>query len=149
MSGALHLTVTTPGQILVDIADVAAVRAEDASGSFGILPGHADLLTTLIPSVVRWRTSDGEAHFCAVRGGVFTVSVRRNVAIACREAVLGDSLEELQTKVRAMRTEQIEADRKARVEQVRLHALAVRQLLRYLRPTAVVGAVVIVEESPS
>jgi len=33
-----------------------------------------------------------------------------------------------------VRAEQLEADRKARVEQVRLHALAVRQLLRYLRP---------------
>jgi F-type H+-transporting ATPase subunit epsilon len=134
MSGTLHLTVTTPAQILVDSGDVAAVRAEDQSGSFGILPGHADLLTVLIPSVVRWRTGDGAAHFCAVRGGVFTVSAGRTVAVACREAVHGDSLEDLEAKVRAVRAQQLEADRKARVEQVRLHALAVRQLLRYLRP---------------
>jgi F-type H+-transporting ATPase subunit epsilon len=140
MSGSLHLIVTTPGQILVDSGDVAAVRAEDESGSFGILPGHADLLTTLIPSVVRWRTSDGGAHFCAVHGGVFTVSEGRNVSVACREGVLGTSLEDLEAKVRAVRAQQIEADRKARVEQVRLHALAVRQLLRYLRPNPVVVA---------
>jgi F-type H+-transporting ATPase subunit epsilon len=149
MSGALHLTVTTPGQILVDSSDIAAVRAEDESGSFGILPGHADLLTALVPSVVRWRTSDGAAHFCAVRGGVFTVSAGRNVAVACREAVLGDSLEDLEAKVRAVRAQQIEADRKARVEQVRLHALAVRQLLRYLRPTAVAAAAPVQEEIAS
>jgi len=135
MSGALHLTVTTPGQILVDSGDVAAVRAEDESGSFGILPGHADLLTALVPSVVRWRTADGSTHFCAVRGGVFTVSAGHNVAVACREGVLGDSLEDLEAKVRAVRAQQTEADRKARVEQVRMHALAVRQLLRYLRPS--------------
>jgi F-type H+-transporting ATPase subunit epsilon len=103
MSDTIHLTVTTPSQILVDSGDVAAVRAEDESGSFGILPGHADLLTALVPSVVRWRTSDGAAHFCAVRGGVFTVSSGRNVAVACREAVLGDSLEHLEGKVRAVR----------------------------------------------
>jgi F-type H+-transporting ATPase subunit epsilon len=135
MSGALHLTVTTPGQILVDSGDVAAVRAEDESGSFGILPGHADLLTALVPSVVRWQTADGSTHFCAVRGGVFTVSAGHNVAVACREGVLGDSLEDLEAKVRAVRAQQTEADRKARVEQVRMHALAVRQLLRYLRPS--------------
>jgi F-type H+-transporting ATPase subunit epsilon len=135
MSGTLHLTVTTPGQILVDSGEVAAVRAEDESGSFGILPGHADLLTALVPSVVRWRTTDGTAHFCAVHGGVFTVSAGHNVAVACREGVLGDSLEDLEAKVRAVRAQQTEADRKARVEQVRLHALAVRQLLRYLRPS--------------
>ena len=134
MSGALHLTVTTPGQILVDSGDVAAVRAEDQSGSFGILPGHADLLTVLVASVLRWRTADGTTRFCAVHGGVFTVSAGRNVAVACREGVVGDSLENLEAKVCTVRAEQLEADRKARVEQVRLHALAVRQLLRYLRP---------------
>jgi len=134
MSGTLHLTVTTPGQILVDSGDVAAVRAEDQSGSFGILPGHADLLTVLVASVLRWRTADGATRFCAVHGGVFTVSAGRNVAVACREGVVGDSLENLEAKVRTVRAEQLEADRKARVEQVRLHALAVRQLLRYLRP---------------
>ena len=134
MTGTLHLTVTTPGEILVDSSEVAAVRAEDESGGFGVLPGHADLLTALVPSVVRWRTSDGAVHFCAVRGGIFTISSGCNVAVACREAVLGDSLEDLEAKVRAVRAQQIEADRKVRVEQVRLHALAVRQLLRYLRP---------------
>jgi F-type H+-transporting ATPase subunit epsilon len=149
MTGTLHLTVTTPGEIRVDSGDVTAVRAEDQSGGFGILPGHADLLTTLVPSVVRWRTSDGAVHFCAVRGGMFTVSSGRNVAVACQEAVLGNSLDDLEAKVRAVRAQQIEADRKARVEQVRLHALAVRQLLRYLRPTAVASAVPAKEEIAS
>jgi F-type H+-transporting ATPase subunit epsilon len=134
MSSTLHFTVTTPEHVLVESDDVAAVRAEDQSGSFGILPGHADLLTVLVPSVVRWRTADGAARFCAVRGGVFTVSAGHNVAVACREGVVGDSLEDLEAKVRAVRAQQLEADRKARVEQVRQHALAVRQLLRYLRP---------------
>ena len=74
MSGTLHLTVTTPAQILVASDNVVAVRAEDQSGSFGILPAHADLLTVLVPSVLRWRTVDGAARFCAVRDGVFTVA---------------------------------------------------------------------------
>ena len=137
MSGTLHLTVTTPSQILVDSDNVAAVRAEDQSGSFGILPGHADLLTVLVPSVLRWRTADGAARFCAVRGGVFTVASGRDVALACREGVVVGSLDELEAKVRAVRAQELEADRKARVEQIRLHALAVRQLVRYLRPNPV------------
>jgi F-type H+-transporting ATPase subunit epsilon len=66
--------------------------------------------------------------------GVFTVSAGRKISVACREGVLGASLEDVEAKVRTLRAQQIEADRKARVEQVRLHALAVRQLLRYLRP---------------
>jgi F-type H+-transporting ATPase subunit epsilon len=134
MNEALHLTVTTPAQILVVTDNVVAVRVEDQSGSFGVLPGHADLLTVLVPSVVRWRTADGAAGFCAVRGGVFTVSEGRNVAVACREGVVGNSLDELEAKVRTVRARQVEADRKVRVEQIRLHALAVRQLVQYLRP---------------
>jgi F-type H+-transporting ATPase subunit epsilon len=134
MSKTLHLTITTPAQILAASDNVVAVRVEDQSGSFGVLPGHADLLTALVPSVVRWRTVDGAACFCAVRGGVFAVSGGRNVSVACREGVVGDSLDELEAKVRAVRARQLEADRKARVEQIRVHALAVRQLVRYLRP---------------
>jgi F-type H+-transporting ATPase subunit epsilon len=137
MNGTLHLTVTTPAQVLAESDNVVAVRVEDPSGSFGVLPGHADLLTVLVPSVVRWRTADGAARFCAVRGGVFTVSAGRNVAVACREGVVGDSLDDLEAKVRAVRARQREADRKARVEQTRLHTLAVRQLVRYLRPNAI------------
>jgi len=140
MSGTLHLTVTTPAQVLAESDNVVAVRVEDPSGSFGVLPGHADLLTVLVPSVVRWRTADGAARFCAVRGGVFTVSAGRNVAVACREGIVGASLEDLEAKVHTVRARQREADRKARVEQIRLHTLAVRQLVRYLRPNAAPAA---------
>jgi F-type H+-transporting ATPase subunit epsilon len=103
MNKTLHLTITTPAQILVASDDVIAVRVEDQSGSFGVLPGHADLLTALVPSVVRWRTVDGAACFCAVRGGVFAVSGGRDVSVACREGVVGDSLDELEAKVRTVR----------------------------------------------
>ena len=148
MSGSLHLTVTTPANVLVESDGVAAIRVEDQSGSFGVLPGHADLLTVLVPTVVRWRTVDGVARFCAVRSGVFTVSHGQTVAIACREGVVGDSLEDLEAKVRAIRAQELEADRKGRVEQVRLHALAVRQLIRYLRPDLAPGTPVDPEMAP-
>jgi F-type H+-transporting ATPase subunit epsilon len=134
MTRSLHLIVTTPAKVLVEADNVVSVRAEDQSGSFGILPGHADLLTVLTPSVVQWRGADGATSFCAVRGGVFTVSAGRNVAVACREGVVSDSLQDLEAKVRAVRAKQLEDDRKARVQQVRAHAFAVRQLVRYLQP---------------
>jgi F-type H+-transporting ATPase subunit epsilon len=134
MNRALHLTITTPARVLVETDNVVSIRAEDHSGGFGILPGHADLLTVLVPSVVRWRMADGTQLFCAVHGGVFTVAAGGTVAIACREGVVGGSLEDLEEKVQAVRAEQLEAARKVRVRQVRAHAFAVRQLVRYLRP---------------
>ena len=49
----MKLLITDPVSIVADHADIVAVRAEDDSGSFGILPGHTDLLTVLVPSVLR------------------------------------------------------------------------------------------------
>jgi F-type H+-transporting ATPase subunit epsilon len=124
MNTTLHLTIATPAHVLLDDQQVVALRAEDETGSFGILPGHAAFLTVLAPSVLRWHGADGVEHFCAVKEGVLRVSGGHDVAIACREGMLGDSLDVL------------EAVRRARVEEIRLHARAVRQLLRYLRPAA-------------
>lgn len=134
MSGAsLGLTIATPLAVVVDHTPIVSLRAEDESGAFGVRVGHADLITLLAPSVVRWRTADGTHGYCAVDGGVLTVSHGNSVAIACREAVLGDSLEHLEGELERVRAAQLDAERRARVEAVRLHAQAVRQMLRYLR----------------
>lgn len=136
MSQPFHLTIATPAAVLVDSTDVMALRAEDDSGSFGILPGHADFLTVLVPCVIRWHGADNTPHFCAVEAGVLRVADGRSVTIACRDGVRGDTLVALQAQVEAARAKRLDAARRARVEQTRLHARAVRQLLRYLRPGA-------------
>lgn len=134
MTAQLHLTIATPSRLLVDREDVGSLRASDASGSFGILPGHADLVTVLPASVVEWRGSDGAWQYCAVRGGVFSVSDGDKVVVACRQGVLGRDLAGLETEVRRAGIAETDADRRARVEQTRLHAQAVRRLLQYLVP---------------
>ena len=133
MSGALRLTIATPSALLLDVDNIASVRAEDESGAFGILPGHADLLTVLPPSVLRW-TREGElTRFCALSGGVLTISGGKLIAVACRRATIGDDLDTLQAEAAAQRAAELDADRRARVEQTKLHARALRQLMRYLR----------------
>ncbi|ACC70317.1 F0F1 ATP synthase subunit epsilon [Paraburkholderia phymatum] len=130
----LDLTIATPAQVVVDGLPIASLRAEDESGGFGIHAGHEDMVTLLSASVVRWTTPDGHAHCCAVDGGVLIVSNGAAVSIACREAVQGESLQRLEANVHGVRAAQLDAMRRARVEQTRLHAHAVRQMLRYLRP---------------
>jgi len=131
----LALTIATPMRVLVETR-AEMLRAEDESGSFGILPGHTDLLTALPASVVRWQEPDGKRRFCALRGGMLTVTEGARVAIACREGIVGDDLGALEAEVAKLRAEEEDADRRARVEEMRLHAGAVRQLMRYLRPGA-------------
>ena len=134
MSEALHLSIATPFEVLVESDGVRSLRASDASGSFGILPGHADLLTVLPASVVEWREGDGKWRYCAVRAGVFSVSDGKRVAVACRQGVPGRDLAGLKAEVHRVVAAETDADRRARVEQTRLHAQAVRQLLQYLLP---------------
>ena len=133
MSDCLRLQISTPQQVLLDLDDVVSFRGEDASGCFGLLAGHEDFLTVLQPTVLRWRRSSGEQGFCAVQGGV--LSLRRQVLrVACRDGLVDSRLETLEAGVHRAQQTQIESGRQARVEHVRLHTQAVRQLVRYLRP---------------
>ena len=70
----MKLRIITPLEVVVDEDGVLALRAEDASGGFGILPRHADFLTSLTISVVGWKSADATRHFCAVRRGVLSVT---------------------------------------------------------------------------
>ncbi|ABE35975.1 ATP synthase, Delta/Epsilon chain, beta-sandwich domain protein [Paraburkholderia xenovorans LB400] len=135
MSPTLRLTISTPASLLVNAQAIVALRAEDGSGSFGILPGHADFLTVLTPCVLRWRGTENIRRFCAVEEGVLRVSEGHSVTIACRSGMLGDSLAALEAQIETARARTLDTARNARVEQTRLHAQAVRQLLRYLRPS--------------
>lgn len=130
----MRLLITTPGAVVADLDDVEAVRAEDESGEFGVLSHHADLVTVLVVSVVGWRRRGGGLGYCAVRGGLLTVSQGRTVAIATREAILGDDLAELEGVVRTRLAADAERQRLARTGAEQLRLQAIRQIIGYLRP---------------
>ena len=132
----LTLTVTTPLAVAVSEPNVASIRAEDRSGGFGLLPGHADFLTVLGASVLRWHGSDGIWHYCALRGGILRMSAGSTVHVACREAVRGDDLASLEALVKKGFADQVDAARRARAEQTRLHTNAIRSLMRQLGPAS-------------
>jgi F-type H+-transporting ATPase subunit epsilon len=129
----MRLLISDPTSVVVD-TNVVSVRAEDDSGSFGVLPGHADLLTVLAPSVVAWRDANGQLGWCAVRQGVLTVRGGDGVAIATRQARTGTDLDELEHAVVAQFRAEADAERVARVAATKLHMQAIRQILRALRP---------------
>ncbi|HLY56497.1 MAG TPA: F0F1 ATP synthase subunit epsilon, partial [Stellaceae bacterium] len=97
----MRLAVSTPLAVVVEAGDVAHLRAEDDTGAFGILPGHADFLTALTISVVTWRDPDGREHHIAVRGGMLEVRGGDTIAVATREAMPGDDLHHLEAEVLA------------------------------------------------
>jgi F-type H+-transporting ATPase subunit epsilon len=129
----MKLSIVTPLSVVVD-ADIRSLRAEDATGSFGILDGHAEFLTSLTISVVSWVTTAGQTRHCAVRGGVLTVTGGRDIMVATREAVAGDDLATLDQTVLARFRADIEEERTERVETTRLQLNAIRRLLGRLQP---------------
>ena len=138
---ALRLRIVTPLAVVVDADGIIALRAEDASGSFGIQPGYADFLTSLAIGVLSWR-GDGETrHFCAVRKGVLTVTGGREIAIATREAVAGDDLATLDQTVLARFRGDIETERTERVDDTRLRLNAIRRIVSHLQPSGRGGTV--------
>ena len=130
----MRLLITTPTAIVVDDSNVSSIRAEDDSGSFGILGGHADLLTALNISIVSWLGADNRIHYCAVRRGVLSATGGAEVAIATREAVAGDDLDRLEEIVLDDFRKRSETERASRTESLQLQMKAIRQIVHYLRP---------------
>ena len=136
----MRLRIVTPLAVVIDEEGILALRAEDASGGFGILPRHTDFLTSLAISVVGWKRANGARHYCAVRHGVLSVSGGQDIAIATREAIVGDDLATLDQTVLARFRADIETERTEHVESTRLQLNAIRQIMRHLRPTGRTGS---------
>ena len=135
----MRLRITTPLAVIVDEDGILSLRAEDATGSFGILPHHADFLTSLAISIVSWQSCDETRHYCAVRRGVLSVDAGRDIAVATREAVTGDDLATLDQTVLGRFRADIEAERTERVESTRLQLNAIRQIVSHLGSRARTG----------
>ena len=127
----MRLRIITPLSVIVD-EDALAIRAEDESGSFGILPGHADFLTSLAISVVGWKQSDGSRRFCAVRRGLLSITSGKDVAVATREAIVGDDLATLDSTVIERFRADIDQERSERIESMRLQLNAIRRIVSQL-----------------
>jgi F-type H+-transporting ATPase subunit epsilon len=47
---------------------------EDTTGSFGILPNHARMMTALVPGLARFQIGEQEWHYLALPGGILVTS---------------------------------------------------------------------------
>jgi len=97
---SLNLEIIAPHRLIVDCR-VVALQAADASGRFGIWPGHEDFLTVLIPCVLHYRAEDGQESFAAVDGGVLLLENGR-ISVATRDAVVAARLDEVADRAAAM-----------------------------------------------
>jgi len=125
----MKLTIVTPLAVAVAEEGIQTFSAEDASGRFGILSGHADFLTALAISVASWAGADGRRRHAAVRGGVLAVTGGSDIWLSTREAVVGDDLATLSDSVLARFRSDQDAARAEHIDATRLQLAAIRQIV--------------------
>lgn len=128
-----HLQILVPDAVVLEAA-VTGVQAADATGRFGIRPGHERFTTVLVPSLLVYTDEAGRERYAAVDGGVLVLEGDR-VSVVTREAVLADRLEEVAEKAANILDIRRREERHARAEFDELQTALVKQLARVGKPT--------------
>lgn len=129
----MKLLITTPTATVAAVDGVRHVRAEDETGAFGIMEGHADFLTVLPISVVTWDYGGATEGFALVRGGILTVHHGDLVEIAARGAFSRDELSALGSEAVRELEQDEELEDTSRTSDTRLHLATIRQMQRVLQ----------------
>lgn len=127
----MKLIVATPGSVIVDMDDLRAVRAEDETGLFSIHPGHAEFITVLSISTVRWTDRTGKNRQIAVRGGILTVK-GDVVEIATAQAIGESTLDKLGPAVLDQLRQSADSERAERISTAALELAVFRHVRTYL-----------------
>ncbi len=128
----MRLRLTTPTELIVD-REVTYVQAEDPSGRFGILPGHENNLTALVPSVLVYRSEEGgrkREAYAAVRRGVLRVTDEA-VQVAVRDARVSTDLADLEREVRQSREKRAARSYRSSRSLYQMQIAAWRRLVEY------------------
>ena len=122
----LELELRVPDGIVLK-SRIHGLSAADASGRFGLLPGHETFVTVLEPGLVRFRDEQDHERFAAVDGGVLVLKDGL-VSIACHEAVVAERLEDVAGRAAAMIEERRASELTARADFAELQATLLKQL---------------------
>ena len=120
----MKVRVLTPSRVVLE-ADAVHVTAEDLTGSLGIRPGHAPLVTALVRGILTVRSRGGRERHVAVNGGVMVVRPDL-VEVVSRQAVASDDFQRLEGTVLA------QFDSEAREQQAN-HVAFEKMRVRFMR----------------
>jgi len=110
--------------------EVSLVEAEDSTGVFQILENHCDFFAHLEPGVLRCMIQKGEWRQFAVQGGILLVR-KGDVSVALRDAIAGDSLRDVERKVKQHFARQIEEESRTRSALARMRVTIMRNALEF------------------
>lgn len=82
------------------IPQVTSFVGEDASGSFGLLPGHGRFMTSLVFGLARFRSGDGPWRYLAVPGALLYF-VDNLLQVTTRRYLLDDDYQRISGRLQA------------------------------------------------
>ena len=125
----MRLRVLSCTEVVLD-QEVSHVTAEDPQGSLGIRPGHAALVTPLVPSILIAREPNGHERYAAINGGVLIVN-RDRVDVVSRQAVTGLDLARLEGVVLDEFAKQAAGEQTNRAAFEKMRVSFMRQVLEF------------------
>lgn len=93
----MKVKILLPTSIFLD-QEVKKIVAQGLGGSFCLLPRHIDCTNALVPGIITLESGDGQLAYYAVSEGIL-VKIGPQVLISVRDAVRGETLEELKRAV--------------------------------------------------
>jgi F-type H+-transporting ATPase subunit epsilon len=128
----LHLRVVTPQSTIID-RKVSSVEFMGVDGSYGILPGHAALMTATKPGVVTINETDGSVEEMIVTDGF--AEVRSNIlSLICEAGELAGEIDleraaEAEKRARAAISDRTKVDVNLPKAEAALQRALLRQML--------------------
>ncbi len=128
----LHLRVVTPQSTIID-RKVSSVEFMGVDGSYGILPGHAALMTATKPGIVTIKETDGSVEEMIVTDGF--AEVRRNIlSLICEAGELAGEIDleraaEAEKRARAAISDRTKIDVNLPKAEAALQRALLRQML--------------------
>lgn len=122
----LHLEIITPDRVMVT-EDVDMVEAHGALGEFGVLPGHINFLTSIMPGEVRYTTEGKTRHLAASRG--FAEVVNNKVTFLLETAEFAEEIDVERAKKAKERAESVMGDLSSDNKDFSLWELALKRAI--------------------
>ncbi len=91
MTKTMHLRIVTPQEVLLD-EDVRSVQFMGIDGSYGILPGHAPLMTATEPGVVTIKYEDDRREELMVSDG-FAEMRNNTLTLVCEAGTFAEKID--------------------------------------------------------
>ena len=123
----MQVKILLPSTVFLDQVAKKLV-AEGQNGFFCLLPRHIDYTNALVPGILTLEHVDGQIAYYAMSEGIL-VKIGRQVLLSVRDAVRGETLEDLKKAVDSQFLQLIRQEQASRTALKKLEADTIRRFM--------------------